>query len=472
MTPTAEQLSIIEAVRTTPDNLILTAYAGAAKTTTLVMICEALAGTPMLSLAFNKRIAEEMTKRLPGHVLSSTLNSQGHRIWASACAKRLKLDSGKSGTILKELIGAMKKPHADAVWKEFPEIIRAVSAAKSAGYIPTGKWSHVKSLCTFDEFYDTLDDVLSHPTLIDEILNESIRQAYDGTIDFDDQIYMPTLFGGTFPRFPVVCVDEAQDLSPLNHAMLRKFVTKRLIVVGDPYQSIYGFRGAAQNGMDKLKQMFSMRELRLSISFRCPKSVVTVARSRVPDMQYPDWAVDGHVSHLDRWSETNVPDGAAVICRNNAPLFRLALALIRRGRGIQLIGSDIGGRLVKILRKFGDESISQAEVLSQIDQWHTAQVRKRGRETPAISDTAECLTVFAMAGPNLAAAIAHAEHVFAAKGPVLLMTGHKAKGLEFDHVFFLDPFRIGDDDQELNIAYVIQTRAKMSLTHVTMDNFF
>lgn len=472
MTPTAEQQAIIEAVRTTTDNIIVTAYAGAAKTTTLVLICEALAGTPVLSLAFNKRIAEEMEKRLPGHVASSTLNSQGHRIWGSACAKRLKLDSQKSGAILKSIISDYKKSDADSVWKEFPEIIRAVSAAKAAGYIPDGKWSHAKSLTTFEEFYDALDDPINNHHLIDQILNESITQSYAGTIDFDDQIYMPTLFGGTFPRFPVVCVDEAQDLSPLNHEMLRKFVSKRLIVVGDPYQSIYGFRGAAQDGMASLKSTFNMKEFKLSISFRCPKSVVRVARSRVPDMQWSAAAADGVVSHLDRWSEANVPDGSAVICRNNAPLFRLALNLIRRGRGIQLIGSDIGGRLVKILKKLGSEAMTQSEVLNAIDQWREAQVKKKGRETGAISDTTECLIVFALAGPNLSAAIAHAEHIFAAKGPVLLMSGHKAKGLEFDHVFFLDPFRIREGDQELNIAYVIQTRAKQSLTHVDMNNFF
>jgi superfamily I DNA/RNA helicase len=71
----------------------------------------------------------------------------------------------------------------------------------------------------------------------------NIEQAFRGIIDFDDQIYMPTLFGGSWPQFPLVMIDEAQDLSPINHAMLSKLVKHRLIAVGDPYQSIYGFRG-------------------------------------------------------------------------------------------------------------------------------------------------------------------------------------------------------------------------------------
>ncbi len=39
------------------------------------------------------------------------------------------------------------------------------------------------------------------------------------------------------------------------------------------------------------------------------------------------------------------------------------------------------------------------------------------------------------------------------------MTGHKSKGLEFNTVYHLDPWLIGDDEQELNLKYVIGTRS-------------
>src|SRR5690606_11453384 len=141
-------------------------------------------------------------------------------------------------------------------------------------------------------------------------LTESIKLAFAGQIDFDDQIYMPTLFGGSFPRFPLVMVDEAQDLSPLNHAMLERLVTNRLIAVGDPWQSIYAFRGADRYSMERLQQRFSMRELPLSVSFRCPIEIVKRARFRAPHMQWPEWAKSGKVETLDLWSASNIPDGA------------------------------------------------------------------------------------------------------------------------------------------------------------------
>jgi ATP-dependent exoDNAse (exonuclease V) beta subunit len=48
------------------------------------------------------------------------------------------------------------------------------------------------------------------------------------------------------------------------------------------------------------------------------------------------------------------------------------------------------------------------------------------------------------------------------------MTGHKAKGLEFDVVYHLDRhlIRLGEE-QEDNLRYVIDTRAKDELYYIT-----
>jgi DNA helicase-2/ATP-dependent DNA helicase PcrA len=106
--------------------------------------------------------------------------------------------------------------------------------------------------------------------------------AMKGDCDFNDQVLMPTIFHGAFPRYPLILGDEAQDLSALNHATLRKLVGKRrLIAVGDPCQAIYGFRGAHEESMSLLREEFDMRELPLTISFRCPqgREACQVARS-------------------------------------------------------------------------------------------------------------------------------------------------------------------------------------------------
>src|SRR5437868_1386262 len=82
---------------------------GAPQTTTLELICKALPVQPILSLAFNKRIATEMQKRLPGHVACHTLNAIGHRVWMKAIPRRLVVDKDKSYNILKAVFDALPR---------------------------------------------------------------------------------------------------------------------------------------------------------------------------------------------------------------------------------------------------------------------------------------------------------------------------------------------------------------------------
>jgi DNA helicase II / ATP-dependent DNA helicase PcrA len=477
LTPTPEQQAIIEAARSTQDNLLINALAGAAKTSTLVMIAHALPATPILSLAFNKRIAEEMKSRLPGTVMCKTLNAIGHGVWMQACGRRLVIDTKKSYTILKALIEALPRKEKSEAYETFAETLKLIGRAKLAGYIP-GNSPMGQRLVTAEEFWDSLDDDADgvQRDLVDRALNESISQAYAGTIDFDDQIYMPTLFGGTFPRFPLVLVDEAQDLSLINHAMLDKLVVKRLIAVGDPFQSIYAFRGAMPSSMATLRHRFQMREMNLSVSFRCPRTIVERARFRAPHMQYPEWAVEGQINAPEIWTFDHIRDGGAVICRNNAPLFSLAFKLIRAGRGVTVVGSDIGPALVKALKKLGPEDMNNEACNKAIDTWLNERLARRKGEAAA-RDKADCLRVFVDIGGSLSGAIAYADSLFRQTGPIQLLSGHKSKGLEWDDVYHLDPWRIpsewahgpDEQEQELNIRYVIETRAKRSLTLIDME---
>ena len=472
MTPTPEQVAVVDAAKQTSDNLLVSALAGAAKTSTLELVAKALFSVPTLSVAFNKKIQVEMEKRLPGNVTSKTLNGLGHGVWAQAIGRKINLNADKIAELIKLEIEKLDHRSRGEVWDEFGDILRTINMARSNGYVPDQ--FPAQRLLASDEFYGALDEEPS-PLLVDmveTVLDKSIKLAYSGEIDFADQLYMPTLFGGTWPRFPLIMVDEAQDLSPLNHKMLDHLVKSRLIAVGDPNQAIYGFRGAAAHSMSDLRERFKMRELPLSISFRCPRAVVELARVRAPNMQYPEWAKPGEVQHLDEWGPSTVPDGSAVLCRNNAPLFRAAFHFIRKGRGVKLVGTDIGPQLVRALKKLGDEGMSQIEVHSAINSWE-AQKMKKSRSKQATKDRADCLRVFADNGQTLREAIIYAEQLFRANGPVQFMTGHKSKGLEFDNVFFLDEWLIGafnpDDEQEHNLRYVIQTRAKERLVHVQTE---
>ncbi|CAN5950726.1 unnamed protein product [Sphagnum jensenii] len=324
--------------------------------------------------------------------------------------------------------------------------MRSIGIAKTSGYIPKKMLEFGKPICTKAELIENLIQHIDCETddfffsVLDTALENAIAQGFDGKIDFDDQIYLSTLFDGTYQKFPIIMVDEAQDLSPLNHETLKLQFGGRLIAVGDKYQSIYGFRGAHASSMEVLKESFSMTELTLSTSFRCPRSVVRNVNPFVPHMQFPEWAEEGEVLHLDSWECSKIPDGAAIICRNNAPLFSCALRLLRSGRGVKMLGGDIEKSLLKLMDKISKENCPREEFLRKIDTWAEGELAKASEARKAsIRDRKECLRVFAEFGEDKDTAKAYASTIFSASGPISLMTGHKSKGLEFDIVYFLEP---------------------------------
>jgi DNA helicase-2/ATP-dependent DNA helicase PcrA len=482
MIPTPEQSAIIHNARRTSDNLLINALAGAAKTTTLEMICQKITGIPILSLAFNRRIADEMKKRLPSHVNARTMNSLGHEVWGRATGKKLVVDPQKMYTILRGVIDDLPRTRQVEARRETADLLGFVRRAKRDGYVPH-RCRHLGSLVftSMDEWVDSLDDTPEDHQLelIERALERSIEAAYLGGIDYDDQIYCPTLFSGPWPRYPLVLIDEAQDLSPLNHLMLSRLVGQRLIAVGDPWQSIYGFRGAVAHGMRALRDQYSMVEFPLSVTFRVPRSGVERARSRVPHFQWADNAPEGRIEELAAWDADSVPNGAAIICRNNAPLFSAALRLLSQGRAIKLVGMDIGPGLVRILRKLNPSTDNEVGISAALDRWEAHEVR-RARRPESVYEKAECLRVLTAGHDSLGSAVAHAEALFRKDGEIQLLSGHKAKGLEWETVFHLDSWRIPsrfakpgteEMEQELNVRYVIETRFKRELYLIDMEGF-
>lgn len=490
-TPTEEQVAVVDFLKADKRSLLVNALAGAAKTSTLVMAAHAMPMQPTLCLAFNKKIADEMAKRMPSYIKCATLNSIGHGVWGSAIGKRLNLDTGKNYDALQDVMSRLRPEDRQSLGDAFGSILTAIRAAKSSGYIPEKYSSIGKALIDQGTFHESATASLDvEPdelfwAIVDEVLCIGIAEGFAGKIDFDDQLYLSNCFGGSFPKYPVVMVDEAQDLSPLNHSMLEKMVGGRLIAVGDPRQAIYAFRGAHTSSMSIMKRRFSMEELTLSISFRCSKEVVKIAQKRAPHMKSPEWAIEGKVDSLSEWDAATPPDGSFVICRNNAPLFKAAMRFIRAGRGVKIAGSDVGTSLLKLLAKMGKPDDSQEVVIAAIEAWREKELLKasKSREGP-INDRADCMLVFAENGKDLREALAFAKHLFEASGPVQFMTGHKAKGLETDNVYYLDSFLIpskwsrkasdaGDDsalEQEKNLNYVIVSRSKNSLFYVNSED--
>jgi len=466
--PTDEQIQMLDRLRQTDDNFFGNALAGSGKTASIKMMVEVNAKKhPQLYLAFAKANVKEAEEKMPSTCKVQTFNSLGHRSWGEATGKKLVIDQKmpKMPTIIKQLIGELRGDDKQEAWDSYSEVLKTASMAKHLGYIPAGKFPSARPLCDRDALEARIEDKLSPLcwALVDAALITSIKAAYDGGIDYDDQIYMSALFGGSFPRFPIVFIDEAQDLSPVNHAMLKKMGESRMVAVGDRWQAIYAFRGAETNGVDKIKKMFNMAELPLSVSFRCPEAIVKAVHWHVPHMKW--FKSGGRYEVLSELNPTNIPEGATFICRNNAPLFRAAFALLSEKRSVSVAGSDIGPRIIRLLKKIGDPEDKSEDLIFKIGAWEEQQLAKTN--APAtVSDTAECLRIFATWGATCDQAINYANWILAQHGNIHLTTGHKAKGLEWNTVYHLDKGLLKPEGQDFNLKYVITTRSAQELFEV------
>lgn len=532
MQPTAEQQAILDATRASKENLMVTAYAGTGKTTTLTMIANAVPMQPALALAFNVSIKKELEKRFPSFFKVMTMNGLGHKAWMSAIrGKTVVLEERKLGKIITQVFKDYQYQGNEDAWTNVRVL---VSAGMQAGIVPASR-PHKGLRADTPEQWAMLADSLwlqdigeLEVRLAREVLSRSVDQAFEGIISFDDQIYMSCMFNGQFQRFGLTLVDEAQDLSPLNHIMVNRASAGRLIIVGDPKQAIYAFRGADSSSMEKLRKLRpSWINLPLATTFRCPKVVVDRQQKHAPGFTAYSTNAIGQVvkflrfpakptmydygddtgkfrADLQTWNEAqsvprtwdwkwvehqNEARSIAILSRNNAPLLKIAFKLLRSNVPVTMLGRDIGKTLVALSKKvLPDDNMQAIECVLTVNSWRDSQValaNANGQEEKVanLHDQAECLiAVIEGARAETASAIRwYLRELFErSAGHVTISTIHRAKGLEWDTVLHLDPWRIPSKfamqnpaqmQQEMNLLYVCETRCKRLLIEANLEDF-
>lgn len=477
---TPQQLDFYDAL---PASILLKAGPGTGKTTTLVEATHRLQDHgSTLALAFNKSIVETLSKKMPSSVTCKTMNGLGHKALMGYLSHKPTPSAYKTGEVMKALGMTFKTK------EEWESVKDLVAAAKINGLVPKGSAGQFLSLVPDDDetwaaMADGRDIELFDSTVdfARQVLRESIRTAFaSGEIDFDDQLYMPICWGALFPRFKNVLVDEAQDLSPIQHRMLKKVLVPNgnLIAVGDPGQAIYAFRGACHNSMDQLRETFSLEPMPLTVSFRCPKLVVEEAQQIYPDITAFEGNPDGVVDTIS--GEWTPEIGSVVLCRNNAPLISLAYKLLREGIAVNMAGRDIGKGFKALIKKLASGPVSMAELRARLGSWEKDEItNSKPWKKQKIADKAESLRILIDGSgcKTSEALVNYIDAFFAPKvGRVLLSTIHRAKGGEWETVYFLDEnlipsfYASGDDlIQEDNLRYVAITRSKKELFYVYSD---
>lgn len=238
-----------------------------------------------------------------------------------------------------------------------------------------------------------VDAVAERRALLDLVDEYRRRKRESDALDFGDQVALaarlarevPAVGAGERDRFAVVLLDEYQDTSYAQVELLAGLFGggHPVTAVGDPHQSIYGWRGASASGLARFPERFRDDAGRpaavhyLSTSWRNDAAVLAAANVAsaplrddgpraavaVPPLALRPGAGQGtvtaHVSatadeeaaavaeHVaQRWRPGSARGGrvtAAVLCRKRSQFPALEVALRRRGLPVEVVG--LGGLL-------------------------------------------------------------------------------------------------------------------------------
>ncbi len=492
MKATEQQQAFLDELRTGEGHLALVARAGCGKTSTILMGVDEYArsrpGSEVLVCAYNKAIADEVKEKLEraGHtnwraVQAATLHSLGFGLLKFVFKPTI--DDKK----VRNLVRASNLPACREYGAQVVDLVRYAKQA-GVGFFPDLPVASVQVWHDLADHYDVngLDETEQMEAVVDAAQTVYRASLADtSVVDFDDMILLP-LIKNLRVKFTkdLIFLDEAQDLSRARQALARKFLrpgTGRMVVVGDDRQAIYGFSGADAAALANLTEQLGAKRLPLSVTWRCPKSVVAVAQGIVPDIQAAPEAPEGEVLHVEE-VPSGLAVGDAVLCRNTAPLIDLAYRLIRSGVPAKVEGRAIGEGLKALAQRWKVKTVDA--LLNRLDDYQAREQGKalaKGNEQKAqeVEDRVQtlvgvCRACIEAGKATVADVVQFIDDLFAdgEQRAVVLATYHRSKGREWDRVVLLEhakrcPSKMAKQawqkEQEANLAYVAFTRAKKTL---------
>ena len=148
------------------------------------------------------------------------------------------------------------------------------------------------------------------------------------------------------PKYDVVFVDEAQDLSPIQWKMvdILRENSKYVILAGDDDQAIYGWAGA---DVKKFQDISAKKDIILPQSHRVPRQVQSIADkilNRIPDERRikKNWKArdeEGFVEHITSIEDAPLDKGEwLILARTNDRLEKLKPILKEMGINFQFKG--------------------------------------------------------------------------------------------------------------------------------------
>ena len=246
-----------EAVQSTKGPVLLLAVPGSGKTTVLVtrlgymIYCRNIPPESILTVTYTVAATKDMSERFAVRFGEDMAKRLEFRTINGICAMIIQYYGRRIGKTPFELVKDEKATTG---------MLIKICQDHGMGYPTESDLKNVRTLITYiknmmlnEEELQKLEE--ESDIRIAEIYREYCRQMREQKLmDYDDQMLYaynilrkdPGVLAYFQNRYPYICVDEAQDTSKIQHAIIALLAagTGNLFMVGDEDQSIYGFRAA------------------------------------------------------------------------------------------------------------------------------------------------------------------------------------------------------------------------------------
>ena len=280
-----------EAVQSVDGPVLLLAVPGSGKTTVLVtrlgymVYCKGIDPSKILTVTYTVAATKDMAKRFAGYFGNDMAERLEFRTINGICAKIIQYYGKMVGRTAFELVRD-EKMTAGMLSKIYQQVQHEFATESDLKNVRT-LITYIKNMMLSEEDILKLDE--KEDIKISIIYKEYCKQLREHHLmDYDDQMVYAYTMLRKFPQllehfqnlYPYICVDEAQDTSKIQHAIIALLASKteNLFMVGDEDQSIYGFRAAYPEALLSFeKNHANARVLLMEDNFRSNASIVEAA---------------------------------------------------------------------------------------------------------------------------------------------------------------------------------------------------
>ena len=280
-----------EAVHAVEGAVLLLAVPGSGKTTVLVtrlgymLCCCGIPADEILTMTYTKAATREMRQRFA-------------RLFGEDCPQvpEFRTINGVSSKIIDFYARVRGRGNAFTLMENEVELAKLVSDlyhelsgdfATQSTVKELRRWiTYVKNMMLDEGAIGELDTGFDKFSELYSRYNQVLRQQR--WMDYDDQMVYakkileirPDVLAHFQDAFPYVCVDESQDTSRIQHAIIHLLARKtgNLFMVGDEDQSIYGFRAAYPDALMQFEQTYpGARVLLMEENYRSTPEILRLA---------------------------------------------------------------------------------------------------------------------------------------------------------------------------------------------------